>query len=124
MALARNVIDVRPLEVTLLLYEGDPFSLVLHLVLEDGSPADVDGWAWAANIGSRPPVPFECYGEPNGVMLYLRGADMAGLAALGLLPFDVTGRNPDAGEGQSVLRGQVRVTARVTPAQIGVVLPA
>lgn len=114
MALARSVIDVRPLEVVWLMYEGDPQDLRIHLTLDDGSPADVIGWVWAANIGTTPPQPFECYPEDDGVTLYLRGADMTGLGR-SWLPFDVTGRDPDAGEGRTVLRGQVRVTARVTP---------
>lgn len=109
-----TLIDVRPPEVTWYMYEGDPQDLRIHLRMPDGSPADVRGWAWSANIGTKPPLPFECHPEDDGVTLYLRGSDMTQLGHR-WAPFDVTGRDPAAGEGRTVLRGAVNVTARVTP---------
>lgn len=116
-----TVVDLRPQEVTWYMYQGDPQNLRVHLVDEDGSPLDVVGWAWAGNIGSRPPLPFECLPEDDGVTLYLRGADMTQLPVSVWHEFDVTGRDPEAGEGYTVIRGQVQVTARITPMLVGMV---
>ena len=108
-----TVIDVRPASCEWLTYEGTPATLRVHLELDDGSPADVDGWAWQAWVGTRPPTALECYGETDGVSLYLRGADSVGLPGRSWR-FDVVGRDPAAGEGYTVLEGQLTVRSRVT----------
>jgi hypothetical protein len=108
------VVDLRPLSITWHMYQGDPQELRVHLVhQDDGTPADVAGWSWSARIATIPPTPFECFGEDDGVTLYLRGAGTYNLGGR-WWPFDVACRNPDAGEGVTVLRGQVLATARVT----------
>lgn len=95
-------------------YAGDPFDFEVHLSVE-GEPADVEGWSWAANIDTgTTPLSFECTGTPSGVVLYLRGADTARLP-LRSCRFDVVGRNPEAGEGRTVLRGVLLTMSRVTP---------
>lgn len=113
-------IDQRPEEATWRVYAGDPVNLRVHVVKADGSPAPVEGWVWAAWAGTSPPTPFECYAEDDGVTLYLRGSD-SDLLVGAWWPFDVTGRDPAAGEGTTVLRGQVCASPRVTPALRGAV---
>lgn len=115
-----QVIDSRPVNVTWLIMQGDPHDWRLHLVLLDGSPADVAGWSWAAWIGTNPPSPFECFPEDDGVTLYLRGANTYGLIGR-YWPFDVACRNPLAGEGRIVLRGVIMATSRITQALSSVV---
>jgi hypothetical protein len=109
-------IDVRPVEVTWRIYQGDPQDLRVHLLLPDGSPAEVGGWAWSAWIGTTPRTAFECYPEDDGVTLYLRGEETYGLIGR-QWPFDVTCRDPAAGEGRTVVRGTIMATPRVTEAQ-------
>lgn len=108
-------IDVRPVEVTWRIYQGDPQDLRVHLVLPDGTPADVAGWAWSAWIATQPRTAFECYGEDDGVTLFLRGPDTYGLIGR-QWPFDVACRDPAAGEGRTVIRGTIMATPRVTDA--------
>jgi hypothetical protein len=111
--------DVRPQYVRWRIYAGDPAELRLHLTMPDGSPADVDGWAWAGAVGTSPPTAFECYPEPDGLVAYLRGEDTTDLVDQ-YWPFDITGRDPAAGEGRTVLRGHVNATPRVTRPLAGV----
>jgi hypothetical protein len=108
-----TTVDERPESVTWEIYEGDPQSLRVRLVLDDGSPADVAGWAWRAWAATTPPTPFECNGEDDGVTLSIRGADTYPLVGR-RWRFDVTCRNPVAGEGVTVLQGHVLATRRVT----------
>lgn len=108
-----TVIDERPLSIEWYMYQGDPQDLRLHLTIEDGSPADVAGWSWTARIGTMPPTNFECLPEDDGVTLYLRGDETWNLVGR-WWPFDVAVRNPEAGEGVTVLCGQVLAKARVT----------
>jgi hypothetical protein len=95
-------------------YQGDPFDFEIALNVE-GQPADVDGWTWASliDIGDDV-VQWECTPKPNGVALYLRSADTARLPSR-YCRFDVVGRNPLAGEGRTVLRGEIFAAVRVTP---------
>jgi hypothetical protein len=108
-------VDLTPATVRLLAYAGDPFDL--HLVLSlDGAPVDVSQWIWAAWIAAPDGVviPFLTESEPTGVRLYLRGQDTARLPAR-FSPYDVTGRDPDAGEGRTVISGDIIAFSRVTP---------
>lgn len=106
-------VDLRPEEVDLLIYEGDPSGFAFTLELADGSPADVEGWEWRAWIGTTPPTPFDCYGDPHGVTIYLRGQASRGLWGRAWR-YDVTGREPAAGEGVTIARGTLTATRRIT----------
>ena len=108
-------VDLTPPLWSFRAYQGDPFDFAIALDV-DGEPADVDGWQWAAIIRLRggDVVAWECTGTPNGVELYLRGGDTMRLTSAASR-FDVAGRDPLAGEGRTVLRGQIAATARVTP---------
>jgi hypothetical protein len=108
-----SYVDVRPLLVTLRLYEGNPTSVRVFVDMPDGSPADVADWVWAAWISTTPPTPFECFSHDDGVTIYLRGEDSMGLPGQ-WWRFDVSGRDPGAGESQAVVRGELAVTPRVT----------
>jgi hypothetical protein len=111
----RVYVDQVPLQVVCNGYQGDPFSWALDLTV-DGHPADMDGWTWQAwiEVAAGLIVPWICTPEAHGVALYLRGADTLRLPA-GYCPFDVTGRDPAAGEGWTVARGQIFCLERVTP---------
>jgi hypothetical protein len=108
-----TVCDVRPPSCDWRTYEGTPASLRVHLVLEDGTPADVADWAWRSWVGTGPPTSIECFPEDDGVTLYLRGEDSIGLPGR-VWRFDVHGRSPGAGEGYTVLQGELTVQSRVT----------
>jgi hypothetical protein len=116
-------VDLRPEAMAWLIYEGDPSGLAIHLELADGSPADVTGWEWRAWVGTSPPTPMECYGETDGVTVYLPGRDSRGLSGR-VWRFDVTGREPSAGEGVTVLRGELTATRRVTDPLGGLLVEA
>ena len=107
-------VDLTPPAWRFRAYQGDPFDFAIT-VLVDGQPAEVGTWTWAAHIriGSDM-LAWECTGQPHGVALYLRGADTLRLPAHPC-PFDVTGRDPLAGEGRTVLRGSILALARITP---------
>lgn len=115
-----TTVSLVPDEALLLMYSGDPFDFAVQLSI-DGAPADVSQWTWRASIETgRGRLDFEWEPEPDGVRLWLRGEETGRLAIDTALPFDVTGRDPDAGEGRTVLRGHVKVTARVTePFRVG-----
>jgi hypothetical protein len=110
-----EVIDLRPTPVLCRGYQGDPFDWSIDLTV-NGQPADLDGWSWEAwiDLDGGLVVPWICTPEPHGVALYLRGADTARLPA-SYCPFDVTGRDPDAGEGRTFVRGSILCGERITP---------
>lgn len=111
----RTTVDLTPAQASLLAYQGDPFDFRIVLTV-DGRPADVSRWTWLAWIQVDPAtvVPFLWDPEPDGVRLYLRGEDTFRLPD-SWSRFDVTGRDPDAGEGRTVLRGDIIAYQRVTP---------
>ena len=109
-----DTISQTPPRQRFMAYQGDPFDFEIRLSV-DSQPADVDGWSWAADIETgTTPLSFECTGQPSGVALFLRGSDTARLP-LRSCRFDVVGRNPEAGEGRTVLRGVILTMSRVTP---------
>jgi hypothetical protein len=108
------MVDAIPQQWRFRAYQGDPFDFQIHLTNPDGSPADVVGWSWAAQIDLGPGLlPFETTGREDGVDLYLRGDETLRLPAR-YCPFDVKGRNPLAGDGHTVLRGIILAAPRVT----------
>jgi hypothetical protein len=109
-------IDQLPASVICRGYQGDPFDWGLDLILEDGTPGDLDGWTWQGWIeaGDGVVIPWICTPDPHGVSLYLRGQDTLRLPS-SYCPFDVTGRDPEAGEGHTVVRGSILCQERVTP---------
>jgi hypothetical protein len=108
-----SVLNVRPAACEWLTYEGTPASLRVRLRLPEGSPVDVTDWSWQAWVGTGPPTVIECFGEEDGVTLYLRGSESLGLPGREWR-FDVYGRDPAAGEGYTVLEGKLVVRSRVT----------
>lgn len=112
-----QVVDLLPQRARLLAYAGDPFSFRIEVVDEDGDPSvDVSGWEWRATVTTgNQRLDFECEGDETGVDVWMRGEDTARLPTSGReFPFDVTGRQPAAGEGTTVLRGEMTATRRVT----------
>lgn len=109
------VIDAWPLEVTLRLVRGDPFAFRLRLLDADGDPVDVSAYEWRATVttGSLS-LDFEYAADADSVRLWLRGDDTARLSIARPWPYDVTCRQPTAGEGVTVMRGEVLVASRVT----------
>jgi len=109
-------IDAWPEQVTLRPVAGDPFAFRLILRDSDGQAVDVSLWDWAATVHTpRVRVHFEWSADEGGVRFWLRGDDTAQLSPFGKpWPFDVTGRQPTASEGTTVLGGQVITKARVT----------
>lgn len=109
-----GAIDLLPPSRRFRLYRGDVFDLVITLRV-DGEPADVSDWVWAAMIDTGEYLfPFETTSLESGVMLYMRGVDTLRLPNR-WCPFDVTGLDPQAGEGRTVLRGWLLGTGRITP---------
>jgi hypothetical protein len=97
-------------------YQGDAFDFEIVLSV-GGQPADVTGWTWAAEIdtGGGTRMAWTCTPTPTGVQLYLRGSETLLLPSRRWSDFDVTGRDPAAGEGRTVLRGAIISVTRVTP---------
>ena len=110
----RAVVDAWPVEATLRAVVGDPFAF--RLVLRDigGGPVNVSLWEWRGTVTTGPiRLDFESSANDTGVRLWLRGDQTARLGR-GEWPFDVTCRQPTAGEGLTVLGGTVAIKARVT----------
>ena len=113
-----TTVDAWPAEATLRPVEGDPFAF--RLVLRDigGGPVDVSLWEWRATVTTgRIRLDFEALADEGGVRLILRGDDTARLYAERAgrpCPYDVTCRQPSAGEGSTVLAGDMLVKPRVT----------
>ena len=116
-----QAIDLRPVSVVCRGYQGDPFDWSVALQADDGSPADVESWSWQAWIdtGDGVVIPWICTPEPDGVGLYLRGQDTLRLPVTKHCAFDVTGRDPEAGEGRTIVSGHIIVAPRVTPPLVG-----
>jgi hypothetical protein len=109
-------VDHTPLQVVCRGYQGDPFDWGIVLTLEDGTPADLADWTWQAwiDLGQGLVVPWICTPEAHGVALYLRGQDTIRVPNR-YCPFDVTGRDPEAGEGRTVAAGYLTCAPRITP---------
>lgn len=109
-------LDLTPPKVSWRAYEGDPFDVHIVLTVDGQTPPDLSGWTWAALIKiDGQEIPFETTAEPNGVRLYLRGDQTMRLNHYRYASFDVTGRDPQGGEGRTILRGGILATARITP---------
>jgi hypothetical protein len=108
------VVNLQPSQAKLLAYQGDPFDFTIVL-RSDGVEVDATDWEWRATIEAGPMgrIDFEIEAEPHGARLWLRGDVTARLPRKDLA-FDVTTRQPEAGEGVTVLHGRIQTQARVT----------
>ncbi len=110
-----RVVDAWPVQATLRAVQGDPFSFRVQLRDPDGEVADVSLWQWAATVTTgRLRIDFEWAADETGVRFWLRGDDTARLTTSRASSFDVTTRQPTAGEGVVVVAGQMWVKSRVT----------
>jgi hypothetical protein len=111
-----TVVDAWPPEATLRVVKGDPFAFRVVLRDEAGEPVDVSVWEWRATVvtGFGLRLDFETAADETGVRLWLRGDDTARISTLTRSRFDVAARQPSAGEGVTVLAGDVLAKARVT----------
>jgi hypothetical protein len=113
------VVDGWPQQATLRAVAGDPFSFGLQLRGPDGL-VDVSAWDWAGSVTTgRVRLHFETMtysGDDGatGVRLWLRGDETAQLPPGKGWPFDVACRQPAAGEGVTVLAGEMFTKPRVT----------
>jgi hypothetical protein len=115
MSSMQSVVDHTPHYGECKGYQGDPFDWALAVTGPDGAPADLDGWTWQAWIDTgNAVIPWICTATPDGVELYLRGQDTMRLPDR-YCPFDVTGRDPAAGEGYTIAAGYIRCGQRITP---------
>lgn len=112
---ASNLIDAWPARATLRAVRGDPFAFRLVLRDADGDPIDVSLWEWRATVSTGAlRLDFETLADDTGVRIWMRGDDTARLSTLRAWPFDVTCRQPSAGEGVVVLMGEMQTKARIT----------
>jgi hypothetical protein len=113
-----SVVDAWPAEATLRAVAGDPFAFRLVLRDPEGGAVDVSLWEWRATVTTgRIRLDFEALADEGGVRLIMRGDDTARLYAERAgkpCPFDVACRQPSAGEGSTVLAGDMLVMRRVT----------
>ena len=113
-----RVVDAWPVSATLRAVAGDPFSFCLQLRDTDGELVDVSLWEWAATVTTgRLRLDFVWSADQEGVRFWLRGDDTARLSTGRPWPFDVTCRQPTAGEGVTVLAGilaEMTLKPRVT----------
>jgi len=108
-------IDARPAQATLHAVAGDPFAFRVQIIGPDGDPVDVMGWDWAATVHTgQVRLDFSWAADSTGVRFWLLGDDTARLPPGKPWPYDVTGRQPLAGEGTTVLAGNMTAKARVT----------
>jgi hypothetical protein len=109
------VVDGWPQQATLRAVAGDPFSFRLRLLGPDGDPIDTSAWEWAASVATgRVRLDFETEADAAEVRLWLRGDVTAQLPPGKPWPFDVACRQPGAGEGVTVLAGDIVTKSRVT----------
>lgn len=111
----QTTVDAWPARAVLRAVQGDPFAFRLVLRDPDGDVIDVALWEWRATVSTGTlRLDFETLADEGGVRLWLRGDDTARISTLRPWPFDVTTRQPTAGEGVVVLAGEMSVKARVT----------
>jgi hypothetical protein len=109
------VVDAWPQQATLRAVAGDPFSFRVQLRDADGQPVDPMLWDWSCTVTTgHLRLDFEWAADDQGVRLWLRGDDVARLPAGRGWPFDVTCRQPAAGEGVTILAGDMFVRPRIT----------
>jgi hypothetical protein len=112
-----EVVDLRPTRAQLLGVAGDPFAFRLTLRDPDGDPIDVALWDWRATVTTGPVrLDFEWAADDSGVSLWMRGDDTARIPTGREFPYDVACRQPTAGEGMTVLSGEVFMLRRTTDA--------
>ena len=117
MACSGEIVDLRPTRARLLGVAGDPFQFRLILRDSDGDPVDVSAWTWRATVSTgRVRLDFEWAADDAGVSLWMRGDDTARIPEGREFPYDVACRQPTAGEGQTVLSGQMVMDRRTTDA--------
>jgi hypothetical protein len=111
------IVDAWPQRATLRVVAGDPFSFRLQLRGPDGDLIDVSGWEWAGSVyAGRVRLDFETATEETGpaVLVWMRGDVTAQIPVGKAWPFDVACRQPAAGEGVTVLAGDLFAKSRVT----------
>lgn len=113
--MSEAVIDSWPATATLRAVQGDPFAYRLLVLDEDDNPVDTSQWEWRSTVASSSiRLDFEIRPDDEGVWLWLRGDDTARLGTMVPYQFDVACRQPEAGEGMTVLRGMMFIQSRTT----------
>lgn len=105
-----------PARASLATVQGDDFSVSLVLKkISDGSLMNCTGWTWAATASDGTvTVNFDPAPQPNGVLLFMAGADTAQLPANIAVPFDVAAFQPAQSGGRVVLAGTITAMSRTT----------
>jgi hypothetical protein len=105
-----------PAEAVLRIVKGDPVSFRVAILDAAGDPLDVSAWRFAGTLldGARLRLDFEWAADDTGVNVWLRGDSTARLTTLRPGRFDLSCMQPAAGEGVTILAGQVMVKPRVT----------
>jgi hypothetical protein len=108
-------VDAWPAEAVLRIVKGDPFAFRVAILDAGGEPLDVSAWRFAGTvISDRLRLDFETAADDTGVEVWLRGEATARLTSLRPGRFDLAAMQPTAGEGVTILAGQVLVKPRVT----------
>jgi hypothetical protein len=110
-----QTVNLQPVRARLLAVVGDPFEFRVILRDPDGDPIDVTLWDFRATVSTgRVRIDFEWAADDTGVSFWMRGDDTARLPQDREFPFDVAARQPTAGEGSTVLSGEMVAARRVT----------
>jgi len=114
-------VDFRPAEIRVRCYGGNALNLTI-VIRVNGQPADCAGWIWRGEVliveaGRSFIVPIETVGMENGVLAFLRGEATERIANAGprYWGLQVGGRNPNASEAWTVVRGFILADAPLVP---------
>lgn len=110
-----QTLNVQPPSIDWLIYRNDTTTLTVVLTNEDGSPVDVSGWDFRAEVREYPtdvePITeMDIFQNQNTLTLVLENADLPLISY-----FDIQGLNSEPPTRIStVLRGQIIVQEDVT----------
>jgi len=105
----RQAVDVRPAQIRLRGYAGNPFVLTVHLRVDGAAPPDLIDWLWRAEVRTENElIPFNTRPLADGVQLSIGGADTERISrGHRYWRFQLYGRNPLASDGYTILTGHM-----------------
>lgn len=113
--MAAPVIDLEPARVRVLFRCGDPLAFRVLVLDDEGDLVDVSLWSFRGTVDTgRERLDFTLMPDEGGVTVWMSGDDTIRIPDGKPYPFDVSGMQAAAGEGVTLVGGDMQGSRRVS----------